>query len=65
MDIKYFTSENATTYLKSDGSTWSAPVYAEVDNSLDVRIWDNKMYFFPILRAEMNKNNKLFQNPGY
>lgn len=65
MDIKYLTGENATTYLKSDGSAWSAPVYAEVDNSLDVRIWNNKMYFFPILRAEMNKNKNLFQNPGY
>ena len=24
-----------------------------------------KYYFFPILRAEMNKNTKLIQNPGY
>ena len=65
MDIKYLTVEDATTYLKSDGSTWSAPVYTEVDNGLDVRIWDNKMYFFPIMRDEMNKNKNLFQNPGY
>ena len=65
MDIRYLTNENATSYLKSDGSTWSAPLFAEVDNSLDVRIWDNKMYFFPILRDEMNKNTKLVQNPGY
>ena len=65
MDIKYLTSENATTYLKSDGSPWSAPVYAEANNSLDVRIWNNKMYFFPILRDELNKNKNLIQNPGF
>lgn len=27
--------------------------------------WDNKAYFFPITRSEMNKNNKLIQLPGY
>jgi SusD family. len=29
------------------------------------RSWDNKAYFFPIMRDEMNKNAKLVQNPGY
>ena len=27
--------------------------------------WDNKAYFFPITRDEMNKNDKLIQLPGY
>lgn len=27
--------------------------------------WDNKAYFLPIARSEMNKNDKLVQNPGY
>ncbi|MGN6618379.1 MAG: RagB/SusD family nutrient uptake outer membrane protein [Ilyomonas sp.] len=27
--------------------------------------WDNKAYFFPITRSEMNKNDKLVQLPGY
>lgn len=27
--------------------------------------WDNKAYFFPITRSEMNKNDKLAQLPGY
>ncbi len=27
--------------------------------------WNDKAYFLPILRDEMNKNNKLIQNPGY
>jgi hypothetical protein len=32
---------------------------------LETRAWIDKAYFFPILRAEINKNNKLIQNPGY
>lgn len=31
----------------------------------ETRAWIDKAYFFPILRSEMNKNNKLIQNPGY
>ena len=27
--------------------------------------WDNKAYFFPITRSEMNKNDKLVELPGY
>ncbi len=27
--------------------------------------WDNKAYFFPITRSELNKNDKLFELPGY
>jgi hypothetical protein len=27
--------------------------------------WNDKAYFLPILRSEMNKNDKLIQNPGY
>ena len=34
-------------------------------NSLENRIWVDKMYFRPISRDEMNKNAKLIQNPGY
>jgi hypothetical protein len=27
--------------------------------------WDNKAYFLPITRSELNKNDKLFELPGY
>ena len=27
--------------------------------------WDNKAYFFPITRSELNKNDKLIELPGY
>jgi hypothetical protein len=29
------------------------------------RVWNDKMYFLPMSRAEMGKNSKLVQNPGY
>ena len=29
------------------------------------RSWNNKAYFYPITRDEMNRNDKLIQNPGY
>lgn len=32
---------------------------------VEPRAWDNKAYFFPIFRDEMNKNTLLVQNPGY
>jgi hypothetical protein len=32
---------------------------------LEKRSWNDKAYFFPIYRDEMNKNSKLIQNPGY
>jgi len=33
--------------------------------TVQTRSWDNKAYFFPITRDEMNKNSLLIQNPGY
>lgn len=38
------------TIFPKDFETWS---------------WNDKAYFFPILRDEMSKNSKLIQNPGY
>ena len=40
--------------------------YTVVDNTEnETRKWDDKMYFRPIGRDEINKNDKLIQNPGY
>ncbi|MEO8721786.1 MAG: RagB/SusD family nutrient uptake outer membrane protein [Ginsengibacter sp.] len=36
-----------------------------IDNTLENRTWIDKMYFRPINRDEINKNDKLIQNPGY
>ncbi len=40
--------------------------YKVVDNTQnETRRWDDKMYYRPISRNEMNRNAKLTQNPGY
>ncbi|MFB9841669.1 RagB/SusD family nutrient uptake outer membrane protein [Mucilaginibacter ginsenosidivorans] len=39
----------------------------DLDPGVENRTWDDKLYFMPISRDEINKNSKLkdFQNPGY
>jgi hypothetical protein len=37
----------------------------EIDPGKENRAWLDKMYYLPINRDEMNRNNKLIQNPGY
>lgn len=40
--------------------------YLSVDNTeTENRQWDDKMYYFPISRDEINRNSLLVQNPGY
>lgn len=40
--------------------------YTVVDNTqTETRVWADKMYFWPIPRDEMNRNELLVQNPGY
>jgi len=40
--------------------------YTVVDNNdNETRTWDDKMYFMPLSRDEINRNNLLIQNPGY
>ena len=69
------------TYIKvtgkfKPGKTMSAPyhydptvydyTYSPVEeNAQENRSWDNKLYFRPFSRDEVNKNNLLEQNPGY
>ena len=65
VDVRYETDQAATNYRQPDGSTWGAPIYAEKELGGDARAWLDKIYFFPIMRDEMNKNPSLIQNPGY
>jgi hypothetical protein len=40
--------------------------YTVVDNTEnETRVWNDKMYYRPISKDEVNRNSKLFQNPGY
>jgi starch-binding outer membrane protein, SusD/RagB family len=66
IDVRYNTTETSVaSYRKADGSTYGAPVFAKKDTPGDTRAWNKKIYFFPIMRDEMNKNTLLVQNPGY
>jgi starch-binding outer membrane protein, SusD/RagB family len=64
-DVKYLTAATATNYRQADGSTWGAPIYSNQLIGVESRAWNDKCYFFPLMRDEMNKNTKLIQNPGY
>lgn len=37
----------------------------DIDPGIENRLWLDKMYFLPIARDEINRNDKLVQNPGY
>ena len=66
VDVKYVApTATVAGYRQPNGTTWSAPVFSSVNTPGDSRAWDNKCYFFPIMRDEMNKNTLLVQNPGY
>jgi starch-binding outer membrane protein, SusD/RagB family len=64
VDVRYLTAA-AGNYRKPDGSTWGAPIYSNHFLVEETRAWNNKCYFFPIMRSEVNKNTLLVQNPGY
>jgi hypothetical protein len=65
VSVRYVTAGPVDSYRKPDGSTWGDPIFAEKEVPGDARAFNKKIYFFPIMRDEMNKNTKLIQNPGY
>ena len=52
-----------TYKLNADHTTATIPTIEPV--KIMNGSWDEKAYFFPISRDEVNKNDKLIQNPGY
>lgn len=65
VDVRYVAAGTVDAYRKPDGSTWGDPLFEKKEVFGDARAFDKKIYFFPIMRDEMNKNTKLIQNPGY
>jgi starch-binding outer membrane protein, SusD/RagB family len=66
VDVRYETTEaSVASYRKTDGTTYGPAIFSKADLGGDARAWNNKCYFFPIMRSEMNKNTLLVQNPGY
>ena len=53
------------TYKMDPVTKITATVPTIVPKDFEVWSWNDKAYFFPILRGEMSKNSKLIQNPGY
>lgn len=47
----------------TDRSTYYDYEYSLIE--VEQRAWDDRMYFLPIRRDEMNRNSLLVQNPGY
>lgn len=46
-----------------DRSTWTN--YRYITRVVMERNWDDKLYFIPVHRDELNRNRELTQNPGY
>ncbi len=67
VSVKYLATGSPTTYRQADGTTWGNPVFENIEGPkpMETRAWNDKAYFFPIMRDEMNKNTLLIQNPGY
>jgi hypothetical protein len=49
--------------LNPDRTTATRPTVTHED--WESRAWNDKAYFLPFMRDEMNKNSALIQNPGY
>jgi hypothetical protein len=52
------------TLYKYDPANYNY-TYTPVTLVNEHRLWQDKMYFMPIQRDEMNRNSKLVQNPGF
>lgn len=50
---------------RHDESIYNYTYTPVVDQAHENRLWDDKMYFRPIHRDEINKNGELIQNPKY
>ncbi|MDR1780601.1 MAG: RagB/SusD family nutrient uptake outer membrane protein [Tannerella sp.] len=61
----YHPVKQATIIYKLNEDKTTSTVPTITHDVWETRKWDNKAYFLPILRAEMNKNAALVQNPGY
>lgn len=50
---------------KYDKTKYTYTYTVQDNTSNETRKWNDKMYFRPISRDEINRNSKLIQNPGY
>jgi hypothetical protein len=57
--------KTVTTYRYSKDNYDYTYHVQNIEAGVENRAWDDKLYFPPIKQDEMNKNDKLIQNPGY
>lgn len=57
--------KSALVPYRYDKSVYDYTYTVEDNTSNETRTWVDKMYFRPISRDEVNRNDKLIQNPGY
>jgi hypothetical protein len=57
--------KTAPSPYKHDETIYTYTYTPAIDNGIENRQWLDKMYFLPMSLAEVNKNTKLIQNPGY
>ena len=50
---------------KYDPEVYDYDYNVVANTDTETRTWDDKMYFMPISRDELNRNEQLVQNPGY
>ncbi len=62
---KFKTGKEAKDLYQRNESVYDYTYTPTEVNSLENRQWNDKMYFRPIIRDEINRNSKLVQNPGY
>lgn len=64
-DIRRWKIGPETVQIKRVAVTKEGEGYSYEYTTTSDRIWDDKMYFYPIPQGELYKNTKLKQNPGW
>ena len=64
-DIRRWKIGEETTKIKRVSISKAGDKYSFEYSVTADRIWDDKMYFYPIPQSEIYKNPKLVQNPGW
>jgi hypothetical protein len=57
--------KSALVPYRHDKTNYDYTYEVQNETSIENRSWNDKMYYRPISRDEMNKNSLLVQNPGY
>jgi phage gp36-like protein len=65
IDGTFKTGKSLSNIYKYDESIYNYTYTPQEFNTKENRVWKNQLYFLPLSRDEIRKNQKLVQNPGY